>query len=150
MDVNALNELIEPIADEMGFELVDIEYLSQYGRWILRIYLDKVGGITLDDCARASREIGAIIDVKDIFHRKYVLEVSSPGLNRPLRKEEDFINAIGKKVKIKLDTPLNGRRNFTGYLQRFSGGTLYIELEDDLVPIPLKYIKKANLEYEFE
>ena len=74
----------------MDVELVDIEYLSEHGRWVLRIYVDQEGGITLDGCARVSREIGDLIDVKDILQHEYVLEVSSPGLNRPLKKEKDF------------------------------------------------------------
>ena len=75
--------LIEPVIDEMEIELVDVEYLSEGGRWILRVFVDRDGGITLDDCVRVSREIGDLIDVKDFFQQPYVLEVSSPGLDRP-------------------------------------------------------------------
>lgn len=114
-----ISQLIEPILDEMDVELVDIEYLSGHGRWIVRIYVDKEGGITLDDCARVSREIGELIDIKDIIHHAYVLEVSSPGLNRPLKREKDFQRAIGKKVKAKMLVPLKGRKHFTGYLKSF-------------------------------
>ena len=100
-DLKKISYLVEPLIDEMGFELVDIEYLSERGRWVLRIYADKKGGITLDDCARVSRELGDFIDVKDVIQHEYVLEVSSPGLNRPLKKEKDFLRAVGKKVKVK-------------------------------------------------
>ncbi len=86
MTTGKVESLIGPILDEMDYELVDIEYLSERGKWVLRIYVDKEGGLTLDDCARVSSEIGDLIDVKDIFQHKYVLEVSSPGLEKSLKK----------------------------------------------------------------
>lgn len=142
-------DLVKPILDEMGFELVDVEYLSKYGRWVLRLYIDKQGGVTIDDCARVSGEIGDLIDVKDIIKHGYILEVSSPGLNRPLKKERDFIRATGKRVKVRMVTPVNGRRNFTGYLKNFEDGTLYVEAEGTLVALPWLEVDKANLVYEF-
>ncbi len=150
VDIRQLTRLIMPALDEMGFELVDIEYLSGRGRWILRVYVDKTGGITLDDCARVSREIGDLIDIKDIISHKYVLEVSSPGLNRPLRKEEDYFKAIGKKVKVKMVMPVKGCRNFIGYLQDFHQRTLYLEVENKIVTLSLRGVKKANIIYEFD
>jgi ribosome maturation factor RimP len=144
-----VNRLIEPVLDEMGFELVDTEYLSEHGKWILRIYVDRQGGVTLDDCVHVSREIGDLIDVKDIFRNQYVLEVSSPGLNRPLKKEKDFLKAIGKKVKVKMDNPVLERRNFTGYLKAFQDGMLYVEISNKLVSLPLQNVEKANLVFEF-
>ena len=148
--VREISQLIEPILDEMEVELVDIEYLSYHGKWIVRIYVDKEGGITVDDCARVSREIDEIIDIKDIIHHAYVLEVSSPGLNRPLKKEKDFQRAIGKKIKARISVPLKGRRHFTGYLKDFRNGTLYLEVEDRLVSLSRRDVEKANLVYEFE
>jgi len=148
-DIRKVTELVSPVLDEMGFELVDIEYLSQYGRWVLRIYVDKEGGIILDECARVSREVGNLMDVKDIFPHEYVLEVSSPGLNRPLKKEKDFERAIGKKVKIKMVTPISGRRRFTGYLKKVMQGTVYLEIDNDLFALSRKDIEKANLVYDF-
>ncbi|MCP4682668.1 MAG: ribosome maturation factor RimP [Desulfobacterales bacterium] len=150
VDIGTLTRLIMPVLDEIGFELVDIEYLSGRGRWILRIYVDKTGGITLDDCARVSREIGDLIDIKDIINHKYVLEVSSPGLDRPLRKEADFFKAIGKKVKVKMLMPIKGRRNFTGYLKDFQQKTLYLEVENKIVELPHRDVKKAKILYEFK
>ena len=148
--VRDVNRLIEPILNEMGFELVDIEYLSEHGRWVLRIYVDSEDGITLDDCARVSNEIGDLIDVNDIFEHEYVLEVSSPGLNRPLKKEKDFLKAIGKKIKVQMINPVKERRNFTGYLKAFQDGMLYIEVRNELISLPLRDVKKANLVYDFE
>ena len=142
--------LIEPILDEIEIELVDIEYLFEQGRWILRIYVDKSGGITLDHCARVSREIGDLIEVKDIFHQGYVLEVSSPGLNRCLKKEKDFQRVVGKNIKIRMTTPFEGQRNFRGNLQSFKNGILYLGIKDDLILLPYGDVEKANLVYDFE
>jgi len=148
-DIRKVTELVSPVLDEMGFELVDIECFSQYGRWVLRIYVDKEGGITLDECARVSREVGNLMDVKDISPHGYVLEVSSPGLNRPLKKEKDFERAIGKKVKIKMFAPINGRRRFTGYLKEVKQGNVSLEIDNNLFALSRKDIEKANLVYDF-
>jgi ribosome maturation factor RimP len=143
-------DLLEPILDEMGFELVDVEYLSNYGKWVLRLYIDKEAGVTIDDCVRVSREIGDIIDVKGVVTHEYTLEVSSPGIDRPLRKEKDFVGAVGKKVKVRMITPMHGRRNFTGYLKDFGNGTIYIEMDGGPVALPWAEVDKANLVYEFD
>ena len=145
-----VTSLIEPILYDMGFELVDVEYLSQQGRWVLRIYIDKEGGVTVDDCARVSGEIGDVIDVKEIIEHEYVLEVSSPGLNRPLKKEKDFTRAIGNKIKIRLVSPVDGRRNFAGLLKDFRDSMIYLQIEDKQVSLPWQNVGKANLVYEFE
>ncbi len=142
-------DLIEPALEDMDFELVDIEYSSWYGKWVLRLYIDKEEGVTLDDCARISREIGDLIDVKEIIIQKYVLEVSSPGLDRPLKKEKDLERAIGKKIKVKTVATLKGRRNYTGFLRNFQEGILYMELESGPVELPWREVDKANLVYEF-
>jgi ribosome maturation factor RimP len=147
--VEQIAQLVEPVLDEMGFELVDVEYRSERGRWVLRIYLDKEGGVTLDDCARASVEIGPLIDVRDIIAHGYVLEVSSPGLNRPLKRGKDFLRAVGKKVKVRTVAPVKGRRNFTGLLRRFENGALYLETDKTVVTLSLRDVEKANLMYEF-
>ena len=144
-----VSDLVEPILDEIGFELVDVEYLSKYGRWVLRLYIDKDGGVTVDDCARVSGEIGDVIDVKDIITHEYVLEVSSPGLNRPLKKERDLIWAIGKRIKVRMLAPVMGRRNFSGYLRDFQDGILHLETEGKIVAISWPEVDKANLVYEF-
>lgn len=146
-----VTDLIEPVLEEMGYDLVDVEYVSAQGRMVLRIYIDKTGGVDVEDCARVSRGIGDLIDVKDIIEHEYVLEVSSPGLNRPLKKERDFLWAIGKKVKVKTMAPIEGRKNYTGYLSKFHHGYLYIRMEDGMmVELPWKQVAKANLVYEFK
>lgn len=145
-----VSELIEPILSEMRFELIDVEYLSDRGRWVLRIYIDKDGGVTLDDCAMVSRELGDLIDIKNFIEHQYVLEVSSPGLDRPLKKEADFIRVIGKKVKVKTRLPLDGRRSFTGRLKDYRSQELIIESEGGLITLAWSDIEKANLVYEFD
>ena len=129
-------DLVEPVLDEMGFELVDVEYLSNYGKWVLRLYIDKEAGVTIDDCVAVSREIGDLIDVKEVVTHRYSLEVSSPGIDRPLKKEKDIVGAIGKKVKVKMVTPVNGRRSFTGLLKEFENGRLHIETGGAPVALP--------------
>ena len=148
--IGQVTRLIEPILDEMDFELVDTEYVSERGRWVLRLYVDQEEGITLDDCARVSRDIGDLIDVEEIFQHAYVLEVSSPGLNRPLKKEKDFLSVVDKKVKIKMVVPVHGRRNFTGYLRAFRDGKLFLELNNSQVSLSRQDVEKANLVYEYE
>ena len=147
--IKMMTDLVEPILDEMGFELVDVLYLSKHGRWVLRIYIDRDGGVTIDDCARVSGEISDLLDVKEIIEHEYVLEVSSPGLDRPLKKERDFIRAIGKKIKVRMARSVNGQRNFTGHLNDFQNNTLYVEVEKGVVELPWQEIEKANLVYEF-
>jgi ribosome maturation factor RimP len=141
--------LAEPILGEMGFELVDAEYLSEHGRWVLRLYIDKDGGITIDDCANVSRELEAIIDIKDIIDHEYVLEVSSPGLNRPLKKEKDFILVIGKQIKVRMRNPIDGRKNFSGRLRDYQDKNIHLEIDGELITLPWPDVEKANLVYEF-
>ncbi|RLB13143.1 MAG: ribosome maturation factor RimP [Deltaproteobacteria bacterium] len=142
--------LIEPVVEDLGLELVDVEYVTERGRWILRIYIDKTGGVTVDDCALVSNEIGDLIDVKDIIAGHYVLEVSSPGLNRPLRKEKDFIWATGKRIKVRTKMPVEGRRNFTGLLRSCQKGVIRLDLDSGEVELPLGDLEKANLVYPYE
>ncbi len=145
-----IERLIEPVLAEMGIELVDMEYHSGQGRRVLRIYADRPTGINLDDCAMVSREIGNLLDVKDLLQRHYVLEVSSPGLNRPLKREKDFLRAIGQKIKVKTAVPLKGRKNFSGVLQSFENGMLQLMLDDTVVQISEENVNKANLVFDFE
>ena len=145
-----VTDLVSGLLDEMGYELIHVEYLSLRERWVLRLYLDKEGGVTIEDCARVSRELGDLIDVKDVISHEYVLEVSSPGLDRPLRKKEHFLDVIGKKIKVRVATPVNERRNFTGCLKDFQDGNLILETEGGEASLPWKDIERANLVYEFD
>jgi len=145
-----VGSLVEPILEEMGYELVDVEYVSSFGRWILRLFVDKEGGVTIGDCARISEELGDLIDVKEIIRHEYNLEVSSPGLDRPLKKEKDLSRALGKRVKIRMTIPLEGRRNFTGVLLRHGDGILHLEVDGQEVALSWPDVAKANLIYEFK
>ncbi|MBW2102897.1 MAG: ribosome maturation factor RimP [Deltaproteobacteria bacterium] len=144
-----ISSLADPVVDALGLELVDVEYLTQGGRWIVRVYVDREGGVTLDECAMLSRELGPLLDVKDVIPHEYVLEVSSPGLNRRLKKEKDFVWARGKKVKLRIRNPIDGRRNFTGMLTDVREGDLLLEVEGGTVVIALREIERANVVFEF-
>ncbi len=146
--ISKVEKLIEPMLEDMGYELVDVEYQFKYGRWVLIIYIDKPDGVGINDCVRVNNEIGDIISLKDIITHAFVLEISSPGLNRPLKKEKDFIWAIGKKIKVKMERPINKRKNFTGYLKGYRDGLIQLEIEHDIIELPTGDIQKANLVYE--
>jgi ribosome maturation factor RimP len=141
--------LVEPLISELGCELVDMEYVASRGRWILRLYIDKEDGVTIDDCAAVSREIGDALDVKEVIGHNYVLEVSSPGLNRPLTRKKDFEMAIGKRIKLRTIEPIDGSRNITGILKELGEGLLTLKVERGFVTIPVGSIEKANLIYDF-
>ena len=122
-------ELLEPILEEYGFELVDVEYVKEGGQWYLRTYIDKPGGITLDDCERVSRRFSEILDQEDYIPEAYIFEVSSPGLGRPLRKERDFARSLGQEVDVKTYQALDGQKEFTGVLKAYDKATVTLELE---------------------
>jgi ribosome maturation factor RimP len=142
-------DLVEPILLDMGFELIDVEYLSLDGRWILRLYIDKEGGVAIDDCVRVSHELEDLIEVKDIINHEYVLEVSSPGLNRPLKREKDYLRVIGENIRVRSVKPIEGQRNFTGRLRGFHEGTICLETESRVIELPLDEVEKSNLVYDF-
>lgn len=143
-------EIADTVLEDIGFELIDVEYLTMHGRWVLRLYIDKEGGVTIDDCVSVSRELGDLLDIKDVIEHEYVLEVSSPGLDRPLKREKDFIRFTGNKIKCRTAAPVNGQKNFAGVLKDFREGIIYIDTGDSLAELPLEDIEKANLVYEFE
>lgn len=153
-----VEELIVPIIEDFRYELVDLELKREGAAWMLRIFIDKPGGITLDDCVAVSREVGAILEIEDPIKSAYRLEVSSPGLDRPLKKPADFERFSGRKVKVKcfslLDPDERGhaRKTFTGSLLGLVGDQVRIEQDDKrggVVTIPLAEISTANLVEEF-
>lgn len=150
-----IKEIADRILSSLGMDLVDIEYKREGRQMVLRFYIDKTGGITLDDCAEVSREISAVLDVEDMMPGKYVLEVSSPGLNRPLKKESDYLRYIGRLVKIKTfevlaDEAGNKRKTFLGELTGIREGIVTIRLQEGQdAEIPLDKVAKANLEFDF-
>lgn len=152
-----VEELILPIIEDLGCELVDLEYQREERGWILRIFLDKDGGINLDDCATASREISSLLDVENVISTAYSLEVSSPGVERPLKKAQDFVRFTGQLAKIKtfdaVDPDVTGknRKTFVGTLSGFDGDDVLLKMEKNaaIVRIALEQIDKANLKFEF-
>jgi ribosome maturation factor RimP len=147
--IQEVSKTIEPILRSQGLELIDVEYNREAQGWVLRIYLDREGGITVEDCAEASRELGAILEVRDLIPNRYVLEVSSPGVTRPLKRPEDFNKYQNRSVKIKLFMPLEGRRNFKGKLLGLKEDKVSVESERRIYEIPIQNIAKANLEVDF-
>ena len=119
-----------PLLEKNQFELVDVEYVREAGIWYLRAYIDKEGGITVDDCEVVSRELGDWLDQKDFIEDSYILEVSSPGLGRPLKKENDFARSLGKDVEVRLYRPINKQKEFTGTLKAYDADTVTLSMED--------------------
>ncbi len=147
--IRRVRQLADPILFEGGFELVDIEYRREARGWVLRLYVEKKGGITLEDCARISREIGRILDVEDFLINPYTLEVSSPGLNRALKSEKDFVKYRERLIRVVTTHPIENRRHFKGRLRRVEPGEIEVEVDGAIFRIPLSEVAKANLEIEF-
>ena len=121
--------ILQPIVDANGFELVDVEYVKEGSTWYLRAYIDKPGGITVDDCELVSRAANDILDEQDFVENTYVFEVSSPGLGRPLKKDKDFARSIGEEIEIHTFRAINRQKEFIGLLQEFDKDSITIELE---------------------
>ncbi len=119
-----------PVMEENHFELVDVEYVKEAGTWYLRAYIDKEGGFTVDDCEMVSRRLGDWLDKEDFIDESYILEVSSPGLGRPLKKEKDFKRSMGEQVEIKLYRAVDRQKDFTGALAAYDENTVTIRYED--------------------
>ncbi len=147
IDLEKIEGILEPLATSLGCELVACEWASDLGRRILRVFIDKEDGVMLEDCESFSRLIDPLLDVEGLVPEKYDLEVSSPGLNRPLRKQKDFEKFTGECVSIKTSEPLNNRSNYKGLLQGVKGQTIQLEIDHEIFEIPLNLILKANLEF---
>jgi len=142
-----IEQLSAPVLQEHEAELVDLQYVHEHGRWVLRFFLDKGQGITLDDCATISEHLGRILDASGVIVNLYSLEVSSPGLYRPLRKEKDYQRFIGERVEVTLWEPLNGRRHFKGTIQSAQNGMVDVrDYTQQVFALPLKGIAKAHLD----
>ena len=146
--------LARPLAASLGVEFVEVEYKREGRHMVLRLFIDKVGGVSLDDCSAVSREIAAVLDVEDIIPDKYTLEVSSPGLNRPLKTRSHYESYTGRLVKIKTfetlpDDAGNLRKTFLGELLGINGDLIRLKLQEgQTASIPFAAVAKANLEFE--
>ena len=124
-------EILLPILEKHGFELWDVEYVKEGSNWYLRAYIDKPGGIMVDDCEVVSRELSDILDEKDFIDEAYTLEISSPGLGRPLKKDKHLEKSIGEEVEIRTFRPINHEKQFEGILKSFDDKELTIALNDE-------------------
>lgn len=147
-DLEKAREVIEPIVRSLGFELVEIRTLTGHGRRVLQVLVDREGGVTIGDCQQVSREIETPLEVEAVVPGRYDLEVSSPGLNRPLVREDDYIRFAGKKVCIQTWEAIDGRRNYKGVLQGIEEGVVKILIEGQDYKIPYGAIEKAHLVFE--
>ena len=146
--VEQVTRTVEPILEESALGLVDIELQPSGKRWLLRIYIDKEGGVSIADCERVSKEVSRTLDVEDIIDHPYVLEVSSPGLTRRLRKRADFERGKGKMCRIVARSAVDGKNEFRGEIISVSEDDVEILEKGDVRRIPLSAIGKANLEFE--
>ncbi|MFN3598410.1 MAG: ribosome maturation factor RimP [Aquificaceae bacterium] len=147
--VEKVKELVEPVIKNMGYRLFDVEFRSERG-WVLRIILDKDGGITIGDCEEVSKRVSALLDVEDIIPVSYLLEVSSPGLTRELTKPAHYEFFQGRLIKLILREPVEGKREIKGYIEGVKEGILHIREKETNKEyhIPISFIAKANLEIE--
>jgi ribosome maturation factor RimP len=147
--IEQLQDILLPVLQDYGLELVEIEFKPSGKRWLLRLYIDKEGGVTISDCENVSREFSRILDVEDVIDHPYSLEVSSPGLTRPLKKWEDFLRNKGKLCRIVTTEKIEGKNEFQGTIIDASEEKVEIRGTIDVFTIPIYAIKKANLEFEF-
>ena len=123
-------KLIQPILERLSFELVDVEYVKEGSIWYLRAYIDKEGGITVNDCETVAREMNTLLDEEDFIPDSYTFEVSSPGLGRPLKKEKDYVRNMGKKIEIRTYRSINHSKDFCGFLKAYDAASVTIETEE--------------------
>ncbi len=143
-------ELITPIVDREGFELVDVEYVKEGADWYLRAYIDKEGGITVNDCELVAREMNEILDREDYIEESYIFEVSSPGLGRPLKKEKDYVRAMGKELEIRTYRMINHEKEFYGILKAYDDASVTVETEDgEEIVFEKKDIALIRLAFDF-
>lgn len=141
--------VIEPVVESLGFELVGVEYLVQGGDGLLRVYIDTENGIVVEDCSRVSHQLSGVLDVEDVIKGHYSLEVSSPGLDRPLFSLAHFERFVGSEVKLRLDAHQDGRRNFRGKIVGVEDGEIVLLIDGEEVCVPFLAIDRANLVAQF-
>ena len=142
---SSIEKFTSPLVEELGYELVDLEYIKEDGEWYLRFYIDSENGIQIEDCTTVSRALSAKLDEEDPIEDSYYLEVSSPGLDRPLKKESDFIKYIGKKIKIKFYKPFMDKKVMEGILQGFENNKIIINVNDETLEIEKDIVDSTRL-----
>lgn len=142
-------KLLLPITEQLGFEIYDVEYVKEAGDYYLRAYIDKPEGVNIDDCVEVSRKLEASLDKADLIPDAYILEVSSPGLGRQLKKEKHFLKSIGQDVDVKLFKAVDGMKEFTGTLMAYDNGVITISVEEKENKFELSQIARINLHVEW-
>ncbi|OGT30815.1 MAG: ribosome maturation factor RimP [Gammaproteobacteria bacterium RIFCSPHIGHO2_12_FULL_35_23] len=145
-----LNKILAPVVEQMGYEYIGCDFIIQGHFSLVRVYIDKEGGVGIDDCAEVSHQISGILDVEDLIKTRYNLEVSSPGLDRPLFTVTQFCKAIGQQIKIRTNMPIDGQRKFTGILSTVIDENIVLVINNEEVTIPYITITKANIVYQFK
>ena len=144
-----IRQLSEPIVASEGMELIHVECIKMHSRWIIRLFMDKEGGIALDDCANISNQLGDIFDIRDVIKGAYTLEVSSPGLDRPISRDQDFVKYRNSRVNIKTSEKIEGTKNFHGilldYIEESGKKLVLIDIAGKVYRIPRQDVVKANL-----
>lgn len=138
--VETVKEFSDPLVSNLGYELVDVEFVKEQSEYFLKIFIDKLGGVNLEDCQLVSEKIGEKLDQIDIIDVSYYLEVSSPGLDRPIKTDKDIIRNLGKEVEINLYKAIEGKKHFEGILKDYDENTVTIQLEENNVVIPRELI----------
>ena len=146
MTPEQIETLLTPLVEQEGGEIVDLQWRREGHQWILRLFLDKPNGITLDDCAYFSDRVGAFLDEKDAIEQSYVLEISSPGLDRVVKKDKDFARFAGKPVKVRIKIAENGQRRFAGVLEGLRDGKVAVRVGKDLKLFDRKNIDEVRLD----
>ena len=142
-------KLLQPITDALNFKIVDVEYVKEGSDYYLRAYIDKEGGITVDDCEKVSRKLEEELDREDFISSPYILEVSSPGLGRQLKKEKHYLSNIGETVDVRLYKALDGMKEFTAVLKSYENGHFVFDKEGQDIELDLTAISKINLHFEY-
>jgi ribosome maturation factor RimP len=144
-----LGDLIRPAVEALGLELLGVEYVSQGKHSVLRIYIDSDAGVTVEDCQRASHQVSGVLEVEDPIKGQFNLEVSSPGVDRPLFSAEQFGRFIGERCSLRLREALNGQKKFTGVISQVAGETITLTIDDQELNVEMNEIDKANLNPEW-
>ncbi len=143
--VETIEAFAEPLLEEMGMELVEIQFRRESHGWVLRFFIDKEDGVTIDDCAGVSREVSAYLEVEDLIDHAYHLEVSSPGAERPLKTKNDFVRFVRNKARIKMREPIGEQKVFVGIIQGLDGDAVLLEQDGRTVALDFEKISKARL-----
>jgi ribosome maturation factor RimP len=147
--VNRLTQLVVPVVEGFGCELVELQFRREAPGWVLRLIIDHENGIGIDDCSRISREVAHLLEVEDPIEQSYSLEVSSPGLDRPLKKERDFLRCKGKKAKVVVREPVDGQNQWIGLIEEVTPEAVTLGTDQGKIEIPFALMKKARLVIEF-